>query len=63
MIRATRENLEKVVSLGKILSPDILMVLEDVTDPGRLSDLVASNLGLKVHEAQSILSIYNPIER
>jgi ATP-dependent Lon protease len=63
MIRATRENLEKVVSLGKVLSPDILMVLEDVQDPGRLSDLVASNLGLKVHEAQSILSIYNPTER
>lgn len=63
MIRATRENLEKVVSLGKVLSPDILMVLEDVQDPGRLSDLVASNLGLKVHEAQSILAIYNPIER
>lgn len=62
-IRATRENLEKVVSLGKVLSPDILMVLEDVQDPGRLSDLVASNLGLKVHEAQSILSIYNPTER
>ena len=63
MIRATRENLEKVVSLGKVLSPDILMVLEDVTDPGRLSDLVAANLGLKVHEAQSILSVYNPTER
>lgn len=63
MIRATRENLEKVVSLGKVLSPDILMVLEDVTDPGRLSDLVAANLGLKVHEAQSILAIYNPSER
>lgn len=63
MIRATRENLEKVVSLGKVLSPDILMVLEDVTDPGRLSDLVAANLGLKVHEAQGILAVYNPTER
>lgn len=63
MIRATRENLEKVVSLGKVLSPDILMVLEDVTDPGRLSDLVAANLGLKVHEAQGILSVFNPTER
>ena len=63
MIRATRENLEKVVSLGKVLSPDILMVLEDVTDPGRLSDLVAANLGLKVQEAQGILSVYNPSER
>lgn len=63
MIRATRENLEKVVSLGKVLSPDILMVLEDVTDPGRLSDLVAANLGLKVHEAQLILAVTNPVER
>jgi ATP-dependent Lon protease len=63
IIRATRENLEKVVSLGKVLSPDILMVLEDVTDPGRLSDLVAANLGLKVSEAQSILSIQSPLER
>ena len=63
LIRAVRENLEKVVGLGKVLSPDILMILEDVTDPGRLSDLVASNLGLKVNEAQSILAVHNPLER
>jgi ATP-dependent Lon protease len=62
-IRAVRENLEKVVSLGKILSPDILMILEDVKAPGRLADLVAPNLGLKVHEAQKILAINNPVER
>ncbi len=63
MIRAVRENLQKVVSLGKILSPDILMILEDVKDPGRLADLVAANLGLKVEEAQAILAVANPIKR
>ena len=63
LIRAVRENLEKVVGLGKVLSPDILMVLEDVNEPGRLADLVAANLGLKVHESQSILALANPIER
>ncbi|MBP9706230.1 MAG: endopeptidase La, partial [Oligoflexales bacterium] len=63
MIRAVREHLEKVVSLGKVLSPDILMILEDVKEPGRLADLVAANLGLKVNEAQSILAIYHPVER
>ncbi|MEZ4742556.1 MAG: LON peptidase substrate-binding domain-containing protein [Bdellovibrionota bacterium] len=63
MVRAVRENLEKVVSLGKILSPDILMILEDVKAPGRLADLVAANLGLKVHEAQRILAINNPVDR
>src|SRR5690606_14387076 len=63
LMRSVRENLEKVISLGKILSPDILMVLEDIQDPGRLADLVASNLNLKVSEAQHILELLNPYER
>lgn len=63
LIRAVRESLEKVVSLGKVLSPDILMILEDVSEPGRLADLVASNLGMKVHEAQTILAVNSPIDR
>ena len=63
LIRSVRESLEKVVSLGKVLSPDILMILEDVSDPGRLADLVASNLGLKVHDAQNVLAIISPVDR
>jgi ATP-dependent Lon protease len=63
LVRAVRESLEKVVTLGKVLSPDILMILEDVNEPGRLADLVASNLGLKVHEAQSVLAISQPVDR
>jgi ATP-dependent Lon protease len=63
LVRAVRESLEKVVSLGKVLSPDILMILEDISDPSRLSDLVASNLGLKVTDAQKILSVQNPLDR
>ena len=63
LIRNVRENLEKVISLGKILSPDLLTILDDVHDPGRLADLVASNLGLKVDDSQEILQTINPIER
>ncbi len=63
LVRAVRDSLEKVVSLGKILSPDILMILEDVSDPSRLADLVASNLGLKVTDAQRILAVQNPLDR
>ena len=62
-MRAVRENLEKVISLGKVLSPDILMVLEDIQDPGRLADLVASNLNLKVTDAQSVLETLDPHAR
>lgn len=62
-MRLVRENLEKVISLGKVLSPDILMVLEDIQDPGRLADLVASNLNLKVTVAQQVLETLEPHER
>ena len=63
LMRTIREQLEKVITLGKVLSPDILMVLEDISDPGRLADLVASNLNLHVAEAQMILEILDPVER
>jgi ATP-dependent Lon protease len=63
LMRSVREQLEKVISLGKVLSPDILMVLDDINDPGRLADLVASNLGLKVTDAQGILETLDPMER
>lgn len=63
MIRNAKEQLEKIIALGRVLSPDILLVLDDVSDPGRLADLIASNLGLKVSDAQRVLETSNPKER
>lgn len=63
LMRTVREQLERVISLGKTLAPDILMVLDDITDPGRMADLVASNLGLKVSDAQNILETHDAFER
>ncbi|HMQ11267.1 MAG TPA: endopeptidase La [Oligoflexia bacterium] len=63
MIRTVKELLEKIVSHGKILSPEILIVLDDVKDPGRLADLISSYLGLKVEEAQPILEMTDPGQR
>ena len=63
LMRTVREQLERVISLGKVLAPDILMVLDDITDPGRLADLVASNLGLKVSEAQNVLELHDTFTR
>ena len=39
------------------------MVTDNISDPGVLADLVASNLRLKIEESQSILEIFDPIER
>jgi ATP-dependent Lon protease len=63
LIRNAKENLEKIIALGRVLSPDILLVLDDVTDPGRMADLIASNLGLKVSDGQRVLETYEPKKR
>lgn len=63
MIRNAKEHLEKIIALGRMLSPDILLVLDDVTEPGRLADLIASNLGLKVGDAQKVLETLDPKSR
>jgi ATP-dependent Lon protease len=62
-IRNVKEQLEKVASLGKAILPDIIGVVENIDDPGRLADLIASNLGLKTEQAQEVLEIEEPIQR
>jgi ATP-dependent Lon protease len=63
MIRNARDQIEKIIALGRMLSPDILLILDDVTDPGRFADLIASNLGLKVPDAQKVLETSDPKQR
>ncbi len=62
-IRTVKEQLDKAVSHGKTVLPDIMVVIENLDEPGRLADLVASNLGLKAEQAQEILEIIDPIVR
>ncbi|WP_413559167.1 endopeptidase La [Bdellovibrio sp. HCB209] len=63
LIRTAKEHIERIIALGRPLSPDILLVLDDVTDPGRIADLIASNLGIKVQDAQKVLETHDSTER
>src|SRR4030065_570377 len=38
-------------------------VVEGIEDPGRLADLIASNIGLKTEQAQEILEMIDPVKR
>jgi len=62
LVRGVREKLEELLPL-KHLPPEILSVTGSVDDPGRLADLVASNLRLRVEEAQEILEIGDSVRR
>src|SRR5499427_3749593 len=63
LIRNVKSTLEKMVSLGKNISPDLVAIASNLDDAGRLADLVASNLDLKVDKAQEVLEAIDPIER
>ena len=34
--------------------PDVMVVIENLDEPGRLADIIVSNLGLKVEPTQEI---------
>ncbi|MDI6844655.1 MAG: endopeptidase La [Candidatus Saccharicenans sp.] len=63
LIRNIRSGLEKAASLGKAIQPEILVIAANLEDSGRLADLTASNLDLKVKEAQGVLEIVDPVRR
>lgn len=63
LIRTVREQLTKVMELGKQVSPEVMVILENIQDPGSMADLVSSNLGLKVADAQTLLEVNDPIVR
>jgi len=63
LMRSVRENCEKIMSLKGEMTGDIGVVLESITEPGKLADLVASNLRLKIEEAQELLEMTDQMER
>src|SRR6476619_6450234 len=62
LMRTAKEKIEQILNL-KNLPPEIVMVTDNISDPGVLADLVASNLRLKIEESQAILEVFDPIER
>jgi len=63
LIRTAKEQIEKIISLGKAIPPDMMVIIENIDDLGRLADLIASNIGFKVEENQIILEQREPVVR
>jgi ATP-dependent Lon protease len=63
LVRNVRGSMERAASLGKNISPEVLAIIANLDDAGRLADLSASNLDLKVEDGQSVLDIFEPVAR
>ncbi|WP_448583308.1 endopeptidase La [Thermocrinis sp.] len=60
---SVKELLDRAVSLGKQVIPDLLYVIRELEDPGKLADLVASISDIRSQDAQKILETLDPVER
>ncbi|PYV20105.1 MAG: endopeptidase La, partial [Acidobacteria bacterium] len=63
LVRNVKDSLEKAANLGKNISQEIMIIAANMDEPGRLADLAASNLALKVEDAQEVLSLLDPSRR
>jgi ATP-dependent Lon protease len=63
LMRNVKSALEKSANLGKPISPEVIVIATNMEEPGRLADLTASNLDLKVEGAQEILEATDPVDR
>jgi len=63
LVRSVKESMDRAVNLGKGISAEVMVIAANLEDPGRLGDLAASNLDLKMTEAQAVLETIDPISR
>ncbi|HEV7891301.1 MAG TPA: endopeptidase La [Pyrinomonadaceae bacterium] len=63
LVRNVRASMERATNLGKNISPEVMAIVSSLDDAGRLADLAASNLELKVEDAQSVLDISDTTAR
>ncbi len=63
LVRNVRASMEKAANLGKNISPEVMAIVTSLDEAGRLADLAASNLELKVEDAQSVLDIADTTAR
>ena len=63
LMRNVRASMEKAANLGKNISPEVMAIIANLDDAGRLADLSASNLELKVEDAQSVLELADTTAR
>jgi HSP20 family molecular chaperone IbpA/Lon protease-like protein len=54
---------KRLRTLAKNISPEVMAIITNLDDAGRLADLSASNLELKVEDAQSVLDIADTTAR
>ena len=62
-MRSLLEVFEDFVKLGSKVSPDTLISVNSVENPGQLADIIAANILVKMEDKQNILEAFDIQER
>lgn len=63
LMRTMLEYFEQYIKLSKKISAETFAAVADIEEPGRMADIIASHLPLKLQDKQAILEIVNVKER
>ena len=63
LARSLYSQFEQYMKLNKKIPPEVLVSLNQIEDPSKLADTVASHLTTKVSEKQELLEVANVVER
>ena len=63
LIRNVLESFEEYINIGNRVSPEILVSLEEIENPDRFVDTIASNIYLKPEQKQEILEEFDIAKR
>lgn len=59
LIRTTMEQFEQYIKFGKKIPQEVLASLSNIDDPGRLADVIAAHLNLKIEDKQLVLEAFS----
>lgn len=63
MMRLVMDNFEEYVKASDNLSSEILVSISEITEPGRLADVISSYIQLNPEDKQKVLEAFNPYKR
>ncbi|MGB4504831.1 MAG: endopeptidase La [Syntrophaceticus sp.] len=63
MMRTVTNQFEEYVKAGKKIPPETAVSIVSIDDPGRLADIIAAHINLRVADKQAILEAFDPGER
>jgi len=63
LIKNVREKFEQTGRMGKQVPNEIFVIVENIEEPGKLADIIASNLDLKITDSAKVLAEEKSMKR